>query len=343
MKKIIFAITACMITCGLFATSSHGYISENSNDAAGDTAMADSAVSFVAYFAKGDTCDYRITESKWNVNGADTTMLTCITTKVRLIVTDSTSAGYRMSYTFTDMENDTIANSYANNLLNRVTDKLRENVVGTTIVFDTDETGAITKVHNLAEIKKKAKTLYKEGMKEIIETPEIKALKENGFDLAKLAKGVDTDELLESYLDELNLLFMCHGKSYPIGETHEHEDATKDDLESDTYTTVYSDNDNNMFGLDIEVVSVLPQSDMKELLGGIASGLTKDTKMTDELSKEFDSQIKEDGSISERYAIDCFINGWPSQVVKQRTVKMGSTQRLNQTYIGVCHFGYKEE
>lgn len=343
MKKIISAITACLIACGLFAATSHGYRIENSNDEAVDTAKADSSVSFVAYFAKGDTCDYKITESKWKVNGSDTTMISCITTKVRLIVTDSTSTGYRMSYTFTDMENDTIANSYANNLLNRVTDKLRENVVGTTIVFDTDEMGAITKVHNLAEIKKKAKTLYKEGMKEITETPEIKALKENGFDLAEIAKGVDTDALLESYLEELNLLFMCHGKSYPIGETHEHENATNDDLESDTYTTVYSDDENNMYGLDIEVVSVLPQSDMKELLGGIVSGLTKDTKMTDELDKEFDSQIKEDGSISERYAINCSIYGWPSLVVKQRTVKMGSTQRLNQTHIGACYFGYKEE
>lgn len=343
MKKIISAIAGCLVACCLFATTSHGYISESNNDEAADSAKADSTISFVAYFAKGDTCDYNITESKWKVNGADTTMTTCITTKVRLIVTDSTATGYRMSYTFTDVKNDTIEDSYANDLLNRVTDKLRKNVVGTTIVFDTDEMGAITKVHNLTEIKKKAKALYKEGMKEITETPEIKALKGYGIDLAKIARNVDTDELVEGYIEELKLLFMCHGNSYTIGETHEHEDATKNDLESDTYTNVFSDYDNNMYGLDMEVVCTVPQSEMKDLYGGIINELTKDTKMTDELGKEIDSQIKEDGSVSDRYAIRCFINGWPCEVVKQRTAKMGGTERLSQTHIGACYFGNGEE
>ena len=43
-----------------------------------------------------------------------------------------------------------------------------------------------------------------------------------GFDVKDYAKNVDTDKLVDGYLEELNMLFMYHGLSMQPGENTEH-------------------------------------------------------------------------------------------------------------------------
>ena len=73
-----------------------------------DTAGEDSVVNVVAYFCKGDTCEYWIYENEWKVNGKDTVKTLDVSTQVRLVVNDSTSKGYKMSYTFLDVKADSV-------------------------------------------------------------------------------------------------------------------------------------------------------------------------------------------------------------------------------------------
>lgn len=73
-----------------------------------DTADEDSVVNVVAYFCKGDTCEYWIYENEWKVNGKDTVKTLGVSTQVRLVVNDSTSKGYKMSYTFLDVKADSV-------------------------------------------------------------------------------------------------------------------------------------------------------------------------------------------------------------------------------------------
>ena len=332
----------CLACGGLFVAQAQGGTAQSLAEEPIDTLAADSMVHVIAYFAKGDTCDYQIVESKWKIAGTDSTMSSCITTKVRVVVTDSTSSGYKMTYTFMDVENDTTAQSQENALLSRLTEKLRQNVVGTTIEFETDEYGDIVKICNLSEIKKKAKTLFKEGMKEIKDIPELKALKTMGFDINDIAKEVDTDDLVEGYVEELKMLFICHGGSYPIGETEEHEDATDDSFESTTYKTVQTDEDGG-YDIDIVVSSIMPKSDFMALINGLTAGLIKDQGQASEITKGIDDMMDEDGTITDRVYVKCFDDGWPNQVVKQRKVKAGKLEKINQTYIGAYHFAQKKQ
>lgn len=342
MKKVLSVFILFVFVCSFASraqdSNRYGSAVTNEDSIAADTTAADTDVNVIAYFAKGDTCDYRITETKWKISGTDTIQTVGVNTYVRLIVTDSTAAGYKMTYTFTGVDCDTTAQSAESRLLHTITDKMRENVVGTTIEFETDEMGSITKINNLAQIKKKAKVLFKESMKALAATPEMKALKkEVGFDITSIGKGVDIDEIVDGYAEELKLLFLCHGRSFVIGESHDHDDATDDDYESDTYRTVLVE-DNGDYSVEVSVVSIIPQADLKALVGGIID-MFKVDKAKEQFEKEFDNQVNVDGTITDRYALRCFNDGWPNEVLKQSRMKLGNLlEKVDQTYIGIQHF-----
>lgn len=347
MKKILSILTLCVFACSLVSSKAqsrswHELVAAAEDSLAADTTAADTAIDVVAYFAKGDTCDYRITETKWKISGTDTIQTVGVNTYVRLVVTDSTSAGYKMTYTFTGVDCDTTAQSAESRLLRTITDKMRENVVGTTIEFETNEMGTITKINNLGQIKKKGKALFKESMKALAATPEMKALKkEVGIDVTDFTKGVDIDEIVDGYVEELKLLFLCHGKSFTIGESHDHDEATDDDYESDTYRTAFVE-DSGDYSVDVSVVSIIPQADLKALVGGIVD-MFKNAEVKDQFEKEFDTQVNVDGSITDRYALRCFNDGWPIEVIKQRSMKMGNMlEKVKQTYIGIQHFSERK-
>lgn len=346
MRKILSILILCVFTCSLVSkaqsNSWHELVAANEERMAADSAAADTTVDVVAYFAKGDTCDYRITEAKWKISGTDTIQTVCVNTYVRLVVTDSTATGYKMNYTFTGVDCDTTARSVESKILSTITDKMKQQVVGTTIEFETNEMGTITKINNLGQIKKKAKVLFKESMNALAATPEMKTLKkEVGIDVKDFTKGVDLDEIVDGYAEELKLLFLCHGKSFTIGESHDHEDASDEDYESDTYRTASVD-DSGDYGVDVTVVSIIPQEDLKVLVGGIV-GMMKNDEVKDLFEKEFDTQVNTDGTITDSYTIHCFGDGWPQEVVKQRRMKMGNLlEKVEQTYIGITHFSERK-
>lgn len=243
---------SCMIACGLLAN--HGivkggemspkvedtvsidkkiadsqWLSNNSDTLEVDTAGEDSVVNVVAYFCKGDTCEYWIYENEWKVNGKDTVKTLGVSTQVRLVVNDSTSKGYKMSYTFLDVKADSVGDNFRDKMMAMVAERTAKSVIGTTVNFETDEYGRITKITNLSKIKKQAKALFKASMKDIAAMPIMQAMKKaTGLDFMKIGNQANTDGLVEGYLEELKLLFACHGSQYAVGEHHEHEDATKE-------------------------------------------------------------------------------------------------------------------
>ena len=140
MKKISLIVMSCMIACGLLAN--HGivkggemspkvedtvsidkkiadsqWLSNNSDTLEVDTAGEDSVVNVVAYFCKGDTCEYWIYENEWKVNGKDTVKTLGVSTQVRLVVNDSTSKGYKMSYTFLDVKADSVGDNFRDKMM----------------------------------------------------------------------------------------------------------------------------------------------------------------------------------------------------------------------------------
>ena len=332
-----------------------------------DSAASDTAVDVVAYFCKGDTCEYWISEGKWKVNGKDTVKLTDVATKVRLVVTDSTKNGYKMTYTFLDTRMDSVGPTLENKMMEKIMERSSKSLIGTTVEFETDELGAITKITNLAQIRKQAKALFKASMQEIASMPAVKELKKIGMDLEKTASKASVDAVVDGYLEELKMLFMGHGNHYPVGEKHEHEDATDEDLESDTYLTADYGEDGT-YSMSMEVTQVVPKSYVKELTGAVMDGIMdglkdmkdedgkklidkdgkiqagKDGKMeVSEIKEQLNKQLDHDMLITEYMSWTYFDDGWPYRVVSQNKRMVGEVGKVNQTFIELCRFAQRKK
>lgn len=373
---------SCMIACGLLAN--HGivkggemspkvedtvsidkkitdsqWLSNNSDTLEVDTAGEDSVVNVVAYFCKGDTCEYWIYENEWKVNGKDTVKTLGVSTQVRLVVNDSTSKGYKMSYTFLDVKADSVGDNFRDKMMAMVVERTAKSVIGTTVNFETDEYGSITKITNLSQIKKQAKALFKAGIKDIAAMPIMQEMKKaTGLDFMKTATQANTDEVVEGYLEELKLLFAYHGSQYAVGEHHEHEDATKDSNANDTYINASLEKNGN-YTISCEVVNVIPKETVKEVMGGLMGTITEGLKgkktedgkdhdgnikdLDDEFKKEIDKAAAQDAKTSEYLSVTCFDDGWPSSVLKQNKTVIAGRGKVTQKLIEACRFAQREK
>lgn len=292
-------------------------------------------VNVIAYFCKHDTVTYWINESRWKVANGDTTKTASISTKVMITVTDSTETGYNMEYRFLEIASDTLGDSALDKFQYRIAEKLKQRIIGTTIKFHTDEMGAITGYDNLKEIKKQAKSLFKEASKELLKLPEIKILKENGLDFETALKRFDTDELVNGYVEELELLFQCHGKAFDVGERSEHEDATQEQYASDTNFSVIEDTETGDYQISIDVYSYIPAEDVKTLIKSLFSGqlIDNDSILGKEMENGINSQITEQAIINTYLHFNYSYDGWPLEVVSQDNTTIGGQGKLKQTYI----------
>ncbi len=305
------------------------------------TTPQDSTINIIAWFNKHDTITYRVNEFSWKLTGTDTVLTASYSMIARINVVDSTANGYKIDYTFLDFPTDTLPDSASviDKFQNQITDKLARKIVGTTVHFETDEYGRITKYKNLGQIKKQAKSLFKEALNEFSKIPEIQGLKEMGFNIKDYAKNVDTDKLVDSYLEELNMLFMYHGLSMQPGENTEHEDATDTQYENTTYTSAAVDADDGSYSIVQDVTSILPRNELKEIVGDIVESFSNDS-ITDSFNENFDTQVDADCTYEDYLKIDYLVNGWPYSVVRQKATMIGNRGKVKQTVISIdsCSF-----
>ena len=328
MKKLLIA---CMGICAFFFYS---FIpAQTERTVSKEVEEKDSTLAVIAYFYKHDTLVYWINESEWNVNGEDTVKTSGVSTKVMVTVTDSTKKGYTMEYRFLEFESDSTAFSEVGDFQNQIVRKLSDKLVGTTIRFRTDECGQNLPYDNLKKIKKQAKALFKEACGELMQLPFMDSLRMVGFDMMSFLKNVDTEELVKGYVEELELLFQCHGFSYELGQTQTHEEATEEEFASDFYTSVAYDDETGDYELVFDVNNYIPQEEVKEALWALVQGIMKDDELTSDLDQELDKQVK-DGAIMNTYLrFRYFAGGWPSEVVSQANRMIGTRGKLKQTYI----------
>lgn len=335
MKKILSVIVFFVFIIAAFAPC----VSKAQNH--DEIAKQDSILNVIGYFCNRDTVVYWIQDSEWKLTPSDTIQEMGVSTKVMLTVADSTASGYTMNYTFLDFRADSISDSELGNFQNRLVSQIGRKIIGTTIQFETDEYGVITKFNNLGKIKKQAKSIFKDAIKEMQQLPWVKGLKEMGFDLNSYLKNVETDELVEGYIEEIKLLFRCHGYQYKLGETTEHEDATENQYANDTYNSVWVDED-GCYHVSFDVINTIPQDDIKALVSGVVEELSPGT-LTESFNSEFDNQVNKDCMRESFLKIDYLPYGWPTLVIKQESTMIGDRGKLKQKYIyidaySICNY-----
>lgn len=328
MKNLLSLCVLALLIIGGMSTNAQQNTQEDNNATTGD-----STIGVVGYFSTNDTLVYWINQSSWRLEPTDTIKTAGVSTKVRVTVVDSTSRGYKMDYTFLDFRGDSVAESSLGEFQNKLIEKLGKKIIGTTIRFETDELGTITKFNNLGQIRRQAKSLFKEAMKELMQMPEIAGLKkEFNIDIKAMVKDLDSDLLVDGYLEELKMLFWCHGLEFNLGETHIHEDATDTTYENDTYTIVQLDTTDYTYSLATSVVSIIPQAALKDIVGGFVCLMENDS-ISESFNSEFDKQVKTDAIYESYFSSDYIARGWPYKVVKQSTMTIDGRGKSRQAYI----------
>ncbi|MDE7088607.1 MAG: hypothetical protein K2O54_00645, partial [Prevotella sp.] len=280
------------------------------------------------------TVEYLIDKSNWRINGQDTVITNHASYTVRIVVTDSTASGYKMDYTYLDFHSDTIDDSPLGIYQTKLTESIGKKLIGTTIRFETTDCGEITKITNLNEIKKQAKTLFKDTMNELAELPIINELKESGvnLDLKKFAKNIDINLLVDDYLDDLNFLFAYHGRQFHIGESQSHFDATESNYEYDLYSYIESDPDDGTYSVSFDITNYVPKEAWNDALHELIAELLN-KKMAENLDKSLPLQIDGNGIIESYCYIRYIPEGWPYKAIKHEITMLDTIGRLKQTRI----------
>lgn len=331
LRPFSFVLSALLLSLTSFVV----YASETMSVACtGQAAQAeDSLVSVIAWFNNRDTMTYWINESKWAFDGQDTVKNMDVSTKVMINVTDSTKNGYRMEYRFMDFGMDTAAAGMTSGFIGDIMETLRNKVVGTAVKFRTDEVGQITKIDNEGELRKQAKSVLDEVIGAM---PFVDSLAAAGIKTDRLINSIDADMMVDSYIEELEMLFQCHGNQYAIGETSSHNEATDTEYASDTYMAVWSDPESYKYEIVVDIDNYIPREDIQNLLGDLV-GIFLEGDVADSVRQEmnsgFESNFAEDAVYNSYLYISYFPDGWPEELVYQETVTIGDKGKTDQKYI----------
>ena len=300
---------------------------------AASTEEENSALPIIAWFNERDTMTYWISESNWKFEGTDTVKTLGANTKVMITVTDSTKDGYQMEYKFLKFSTDTDAESKMQDFMQETIQRLQDEIVGTTIRFRTDEMGKIIQYDNLEEVEKQAKRVF-DGI--IQESSWMDKLNSTGIKADELFRNIDPGKLVQSYTEELEMLFQYHGYQFPLKETTLHEEATDTKYESDTYLSATIDPESYEYDIIIEINNYIPRKDIKQLLGGMVDMLMDEedaTAVKEDMNTGFDEQVTEDAVSKEILHMRYFPDGWPEEVISQQKIIIGNKGKMTQKHI----------
>lgn len=336
MRKLIFGILS--ILAATVGMSAYG---EEAQEQDG-VLPQDSAVDVIAWFNRHDTVTYWVNESQWKIRDSDTVRTASVSMRVRVDVVDSTKNGYKMEYTFLEFPTDTLTGQSAlERFQDQIAAKYGQMIVGTTVRFETDEYGRITKYNNLGQIKKQAKSLFKNVVSDLYQLPEVQEMKKAGFDVKDYVKSIDADKLVDGYLEELNMLFLFHGKTLNVGEFTDHEDATDSQFENTSVVSAWIDDDGDAYHIEYDLTSIIPRDDMKVMIGAILGAFSKDV-VPEDFDELYDDQVKEDGTYEDYLKTDYLFTGWPYRVVHQNATMIGGAGKVKQTVITMDSYSVGE-
>ena len=291
---------------------------------------ADDAIAVVGYFCKNDSMTFRQTHQKYKIQGSDTTVSESYEEEFMIVVTDSTSDGYKMKYvplSFTIHDADT-----ATRLMTTAMSKLMQSVV---CEFTTDELGLLKSITNWREIRDQ----LKKGVKVSCDTlyaaiPDLDSIMPRKSLENILLLQFSTEKGIRESYEELNDLFGLHGSMFDIGDKEvdsEENGYPQHILASIGYTTI--EDEENDFDGDYAIVTqtttLIPPEDAMDLGVGSMSMMMSDM-ITDSLNAVRDlivDSIKTampqgiEMTVGEYYGY--FVNGWPKECYYSRSIDLG--------------------
>ena len=330
MRKFLIAIVVLFFT--VLTVNAQGVTLEQESD---------STINVVGYFCKNDTMTFRNHQLKQKISDNDTILTYDISDEFMIVVTDSTSNGYRMEY----IPVSHVSNVDSDTLMNGLMDELWKKSKDLHCIFTTDELGQVQHIENWREIRdmmKKAVPLVldwfyqnKPGLDSIISRRQ--------FENMLLVEFSTESKIREAY-DELDLLFGVHGKAFDIGQKE------FDDVENGYpqhiiakvgYTEQEDDNDiEGDYAVMTKSVVTIPVEDAMDLGINSASLLLKEnvadslSKMKSDLVDSVKTVLKDrDVSVTQNEYYGFFFNGWPKLCYTEKIVDVGLVKNMELNLI----------
>ena len=297
-------------------------------------------IAVVGYFCKNDTMTYRQTHNKYKIQGNDTTVSQSYEEEFMIVVTDSTSDGYKMRYiplSFTLHDADTVTSLMAN-----ATSQLMQSVV---CEFTTDEFGQLKSITNWREIRDQLKKGVKVTCDSLYTTiPDLDSIMPRKSLENILLLHFSTEEGIRDSYEELENLFGLHGSSFDLVDKE--EDTEENGYPQHTSTrigyTAIEDEENDFDGdyaLSTLSTTTIPIEDLMDLGFGVLSLIMSDMA-NDSLEAVRDQIIdslkiaKPNGAeLIEKEYYSFFVNGWPKEYYSEEKVDLGFVQNIETRYI----------
>lgn len=281
----------------------------------------DSVINVIGYFCKGDTMKYTYTDAVYKITQKDTITSSYYTRDCMIVVTDSTSKGYKLE--MTPFEVEVADDSTANTLETKMNVAILKGFTNIKIKFHTDEFGTIEAIDNWREVR----DLFLNGTRKAFDelynqTPGIDSFMPRKNFENMIALNMRNEETVRECIEELPLLFDCHGKQFKIGTT-EVTDSTTSLYPTKikilaSYTQDEEEGTEGDYTLISSSTTAIPPKDTKQLIGFVFQNL-----FSGELGKKGDAFVqdslenvlKNDSMKIENYEkYYIFGNGWPAHM-----------------------------
>ena len=297
-------------------------------------------IEVVGYFFKNDTITYRQTHNKYKIQENDTTVSESYVEEFMIVVTDSTSDGYKMKYvplSFTLLDADTVSD-----LMTNAMSRLMQSVV---CEFTTDEFGSIKSITNWREIRDQ----LKKGVKVTCDTlyatiPDLDSIMPRKSLENILLLNFSTEEGIRDSYEELESLFGLHGSTFDHvdKEVDTEEQGYPQHISVRIGYTAIEDEENDYDGdyaISTQSTTTIPVEDLMDLGLGALSMIVSD--MANDSIEAIRNQIvdslkiaKPNGAeiiVKEYYGF--FMNGWPKEYYFEKAVDLGFGQNIETRYI----------
>ena len=297
-------------------------------------------IEVVGYFFKNDTITYRQTHNKYKIQENDTTVSESYVEEFMIVVTDSTSDGYKMKYvplSFTLLDADTVSD-----LMTNAMSRLMQSVV---CEFTTDEFGSIKSITNWREIRDQ----LKKGVKVTCDTlyatiPDLDSIMPRKSLENILLLNFSTEEGIRDSYEELESLFGLHGSTFDLvdKEVDTEEQVYPQHISVRIGYTAIEDEENDYDGdyaISTQSTTTIPVEDLMDLGLGALSMIVSD--MANDSIEAIRNQIvdslkiaKPNGAeiiVKEYYGF--FMNGWPKEYYFEKAVDLGFGQNIETRYI----------
>ena len=328
MKKTLLLLFLCLASVAMTAWSQN----LNQED-------PEDVINVVGYFCKNDTMTYRQMHYKNKIQGNDTIVSENYREEFMIVVTDSTSEGYKMKYipqSFTLRDTTIPDTGTATSQMSINAIALRHLMQSVVCEFTTDEKGLLKSITNWREISDQLEKGVKATCDNLYATlPDLDTTMLRQQLGVILALHYTTEQGIRNSYMELEDLFGLYGSTYEIGrkEVETEEQGYPQIISSRVCYTTIEDEGNDFdygdYSIARQLTTSIPFDDVMNIgFGSLAITVSEMVNGSFEANPN-DAEVL----VSDFYGFMFFKNGWPKKYYFEEAIGLGSCESIETRYI----------